>query len=62
MKLSPRNQFQGSDPHYRGPSHAEVTVKMGNLEFIAAISEGSVKRIGLKVNDSVTVPGKRPRS
>jgi molybdopterin-binding protein len=34
---------------------AEVAVKVGNLEFIAAITEGSVKNMGLKVNDSVTV-------
>lgn len=34
---------------------AEVAVKVGNLEFIAAITEGSVKNMGLKVHDSVTV-------
>jgi molybdopterin-binding protein len=30
-------------------------VKVGNLEFIAAITEGSVKSMGLKVHDAVTV-------
>ncbi len=34
---------------------AEVVVKVGNLEFVAAITDGSVKGMGLKVNDSVTV-------
>ena len=34
---------------------AEVTVKVGNLDFVAAITEGSVKNMGLKTNDSVTV-------
>jgi len=33
---------------------AEVTVKVGNLEFVAAITDGSVKHMGLKVNDAVT--------
>lgn len=34
---------------------AEVTVKVGTLEFVSAITDGSVKNMGLKVNDSVTV-------
>lgn len=34
---------------------AEVTVKVGNLDFVAAITEGSVKNMGLKNGDSVTV-------
>jgi molybdopterin-binding protein len=34
---------------------AEITVKVGNLDFVAAITEGSVKGMGLKTNDSVTV-------
>lgn len=34
---------------------AEVTVKVGNLEVVAAITEGSVKTMGLKVNDAVTI-------
>jgi molybdopterin-binding protein len=56
MKLSARNQFQGTVTHItEGQAMAEVAVKVGNLEFIAAITEGSVKTMGLKVNDSVTV-------
>lgn len=56
MKLSARNQFQGAITHItQGQAMAEVTVKVGNLEFVAAITEGSVKNMGLKVNDSVTV-------
>lgn len=56
MKLSARNQFQGTVTHItEGQAMAEVTVKVGSLEFVAAITEGSVKNMGLKVNDSVTV-------
>lgn len=56
MKLSARNQFSGSVTHItQGQAMAEVTVKVGNLEVVAAITEGSVKSMGLKVNDSVTV-------
>jgi molybdopterin-binding protein len=56
MRLSARNQFQGTVTSIKsGQAMAEVTVKVGNLEFVAAITEGSVKNMGLKVNDSVTV-------
>ena len=56
MKLSARNQFQGVVTKVtEGQAMAEVTVKVGNLDFVAAITEGSVKNLGLKVNDSVTV-------
>jgi molybdopterin-binding protein len=56
MKLSARNQFQGTVSQItQGQAMAEVTVKVGNLEFVAAITEGSVKQMGLKVNDAVTV-------
>ena len=56
MKLSARNQFQGTVSRItEGQAMAEVAVKVGNLEFIAAITEGSVKNMGLKLNDSVTV-------
>lgn len=34
---------------------AEVVVKMGTLQLVAAITEGSVKNMGLKVNDQCTV-------
>lgn len=56
MKLSARNQFQGTVIRItEGQAMAEITVKVGSLEFVAAITEGSVKNMGLKVNDSVTV-------
>ena len=56
MKLSARNQFQGTVTHItEGQAMGEVTVKVGTLEFVAAITEGSVKSMGLKVNDAVTV-------
>jgi molybdopterin-binding protein len=56
MKLSARNQFQGTVTHIKqGQAMAEVTVKVGNLEFVSAITEGSVKNLGLKINDTVTV-------
>ena len=56
MKLSARNQFQGTVARINeGQAMAEVVVKVGTLEFVAAITEGSVKNMGLKVNDQVTV-------
>ena len=56
MKLSARNQFTGTVSHItQGQAMAEVTVKVGNIEVVAAITEGSVKSMGLKINDSVTV-------
>ncbi len=56
LKLSARNQFPGSVVRINeGQAMAEVVVKVGTLEFVAAITEGSVKNIGLKVNDQVTV-------
>ncbi len=56
MKLSARNQFQGNVTKItEGQAMAEVTVKVGNLDFVAAITEGSVKNMGLKMGDSVTV-------
>ena len=56
MKLSARNQFEGTVTNItQGQAMAEVTVKIGNLQFVSAITEGSVKNMGLKVNDVVTV-------
>ena len=56
MKLSARNQFQGTVTKItEGQAMAEVTVKVGNLDFVAAITEGALKSMGLKANDSVTV-------
>lgn len=56
MKLSARNQFQGTVTKItEGAAMAEVTVKVGTLDFVAAITEGSVKSMGLKNGDVVTV-------
>ena len=56
MKLSARNQFQGTVTKItEGQAMAEVVVKIGNLEFAAAITDASVKTMGIKVNDTVTV-------
>ncbi|HVG01764.1 MAG TPA: TOBE domain-containing protein [Nitrospira sp.] len=56
MKLSARNQFQGSVTKItEGQAMAEVVVKVGGLEFVSAITEGSVKNMGIKAGDTVTV-------
>ena len=56
MKLSARNQFQGTVSKItEGQAMAEVCVKVGGLEFVAAITEGSIKNMGLKTGDGVTV-------
>ena len=56
MQLSARNQFQGTVTSIKeGQAMAEVVVKVGHLEFVAAITDGSVKSMDLKVNDSVLV-------
>jgi len=49
MKLSARNQYQGTVTHIKdGTVMGEVTVKVGNIEFVAAITEGSVKSMDSK--------------
>ncbi len=56
MKLSARNQFQGQVLRIiEGQAMAEVVGKVGNLEFVSAITEGSVKAMGIKTGDAVTV-------
>jgi molybdopterin-binding protein len=56
MKLSARNQFQGQVVRMtEGQAMAEVVVKVGGLEVVSAITEGSVKNMGIKVGDAVTV-------
>ena len=56
MKLSARNQFQGQVVRVtEGQAMAEVVVKVGNLEVVSAITEGSVKGMRIKVRDAVTV-------
>ncbi len=34
---------------------AEVVVKVGNLEFVSAITEGSVENMGIRIGDAMTV-------
>jgi molybdopterin-binding protein len=59
MKLSARNQSQGTVTHItEGQVMAEVTIKVSTLDFVAAITQGSVNSMGLKVNDSLTVASK----
>ncbi|MBP8154279.1 MAG: TOBE domain-containing protein [Nitrospira sp.] len=56
MKLSARNQFQGTVTKItEGQAMAEVVVKVGNLEVVSAITEGSVRSMGINVGDAVTV-------
>jgi molybdopterin-binding protein len=56
VKLSARNQFQGTVTKItEGQAMAEVVVKVGNLEVVSAITEGSVKSMGINVGDAVTV-------
>ena len=52
--LSARNQFEGKVKSVRlGTVMAEVVVTVGNLEFVAAITRGSVESLGLKTGDVV---------
>jgi molybdopterin-binding protein len=52
--LSARNQFEGKVKSVRlGTVMAEVVVTVGNLEFVAAITRGSVESLGLKTGDAV---------
>jgi len=52
--LSARNQFEGKVKSVKlGTVMAEVVVTVGNLEFVAAITRGSVESLGLKTGDAV---------
>jgi molybdopterin-binding protein len=52
--LSARNQFEGKVKSVKlGTVMAEVVVTVGNLEFVAAITRGSVESLGLKAGDTV---------
>lgn len=52
--LSARNQFKGKITSIvLGNVMAEVVVEAGGLEFVAAITRGSVESMGLKVGDEV---------
>lgn len=52
--LSARNQFKGKITSITlGSVMAEVVVAVGENEFVAAITRGSVESMGLKVGDEV---------
>ncbi len=54
--LSARNQFKGTVKSIKlGNVMAEVVVAVGSLEFVSAITRGSVETLHLKEGDTVTV-------
>lgn len=54
--LSARNQFKGKVKSIKlGNVMAEVVVAVGNLEFVSAITRGSVESLNMKEGDTVTV-------
>jgi molybdate transport system regulatory protein len=56
MQLSARNQLKGQVVRVKsGAVMAEVEVKVKPGKVVAAITDGSVKRLKLKAGDKVTV-------
>ena len=56
MEISARNRLPGTVKEIKlGQVMAEVTVKVGEYEVVAAITKASVERLGLKVGDSASV-------
>ena len=56
MQLSARNQLKGQVTRIKsGAVMAEVEVKVKAGKVVAAITEGSLKRLKLKAGDRVTV-------
>ena len=56
MKLSTRNQLPGTVTDVQlGGIMAEVTVDVGGLTFISAITRGSAENLELAKGDQVTV-------
>ena len=56
MQLSARNQLKGQIVRVKsGSVMAEVEVKVKAGKVIAAITDGSLKRLKLKAGDKVTV-------
>lgn len=54
--LSVRNQFKGRVISIKlGTVMAEVVVSVDGLEFVSAITRGSVETLKLKVGDTVTI-------
>lgn len=55
MELSARNQLKGTITNIKLDNvMAEVVIKVGENEVVAAITRGSVERLGLKVGDQAT--------
>ena len=55
MELSARNQLKGKIISIKlGVVMAEVVLKVGDNEVVAAITRGSVERLELKVGDEAT--------
>jgi len=56
VELSARNQLKGQVVRVKsGAVMAEVEVKVKSGKVVAAITDGSVKRLKLKAGDKVTV-------
>jgi molybdopterin-binding protein len=56
MQLSARNQLKGRIVRVKtGTVMAEVEVKVNAGKVVAAITDGSRKKLGLKAGDRVTV-------
>jgi molybdate transport system regulatory protein len=56
MQLSARNQLKGRIVKVKsGSVMAEIEVKVNAGKMVAAITDGSVKRLKLKAGDRVTV-------
>lgn len=54
MRMSARNQLPGTIKKVKvGAVIAEVIMKVGDQELVAAITSGSAKRMKLKVGDRV---------
>ena len=52
MELSARNVLRGTVANVKmGQVMAEVTLKVGDNEIVAAITRASAERLGLKVGD-----------
>jgi len=56
MQLSARNQFKGQVVRVKsGSVMAEIDVKVKGGKVVAAITDGSAKRLKLKAGDKITV-------
>lgn len=55
MELSARNQLRGTITAIKlGTVMAEVTLKVGDNEIVAAITRASVERLGLREGEQAT--------